>query len=230
MKKGSFKKGDKRVAKPMGQDQKDKIAVSNKLFQEAMSEKDKKVVMKINQEQVTYKQFHIFETFCTTGNGSVKQTSEICSCSKSYVQALRNKDWWGELTAQAIDARQDWLFNQLSENVPKLASAIVSIWDGTIADPKLASAIVKSLETFNKMGKKHGKAFTEPLTQQRKDLYLVDNSTHNTQVNNINMTEYFQEMTIAEHADYSKTGVIPDRIVKLAGGDVEDTEFEEIED
>jgi len=142
--------------------------------------------------------------------------------SVSGVRKLMHKEWWGELTAELINSRQDWMFRKLADELPVLTEAIISIWDGTISEPKLASAIVKSLETFNKMGKRHGNAFTEPLTKSKQDLYLTDKSVHNTQINNINMADHFNSMTMDEITEYSRNGVVPARICQVVEVDDEE--------
>lgn len=222
---GTFSKGDKRLVKPMSQEHKDKLKESALAYHNSLTEQDKKVKFKVNGQSVTYKNWKIFEIYATTGNGSPKTTAEISGVSIAQVRRLREQDWWGQLTAEHIDSRQDWLFRELADNINTLSKAVVSIWDGTIQDPKLASAVVKSLETFNKMGKRHGKAFTEPLTKSSQDIYLEDHSVHNTQVNNINMAQVFPKMTGEEQCLYAKDGVIPARFIELNEAEETDEEL-----
>lgn len=164
---------------------------------------DKRVLLNVGNHDVTVREFKIFELYCECR--SYTKTAEKAEISVAVMYRLKNQDWWGEMVKTFLGSRQDELHMGLSEEIETLKDAIISIWKGTIGEPKLASAIIKSAEVWSKMGKSHGKAYLEPLIQSKRDLY-VDNSVNIDKNYNVDMSPFFHRMTLAEMEQYSRDG------------------------
>lgn len=190
----------------------------------AVTNVDKRIVCNVAEHDLTVREFKIFELYCKLG--SYKETAAAAGISLQSMYIMKRKDWWKELCKTYLETAQDKLHLGLSSKVGDLVESISKIWDGTFDEPKLANAVVKSMEVFTKLGKAHSKASTSPLMQAKADLY-IDNSTHTTNQNYFDMKPYYNQMTLEEAAQYSKDGKPIQRFIDMEKDKVIEIDYEE---
>jgi len=179
---------------------------------------DREVVMIVADHKITVQEFHIFQLYCQ--EKSYVKVSEKSGVSLQRIYRMKRQDWWGELLVTFLETKQTKLHIDLADKYDSLRDAVVSVWEGTIEDPKLAGPVVKSLDTISKLGRSHGKAYLEPLQQTKRDLF-VDNSVHVDRSVKIDMSKHFHDMSDDEIDKYSKDGIVPERLT-VVEADYED--------
>ena len=176
-----------------------------------------RTMMVVEGQNISVKKFLIFEVFCKTGD--MAKTAEICNVSRAYCYKLKQEEWFGALQHEFIDSRQRHIHMELAERSGLLTNAIVKIWDGT-ADPKLASALVRSFEAFCKMGKAYGANYVDPLISSTPSVNIDNRKVTTTEIT-VDIEKAVLSMSSAEIDEYSRTGVLPHKLTEAATREME---------
>jgi hypothetical protein len=196
----------------------------------ALNTSSDKVVLRVGDHDVTLFEFKVFELYAK--KYSYQKVADTLGVTRDWVFKLTKKDWFAELAKVYITERQHKLHAYLADHVDTLGEAIISIWDGTLENPKLANAIIKSAEVFGKMGGSRGKSYIEPLIQSKRE-FFVDNSVHTENTYNIDMNLLFPHMSMVELDQFSKDGKVTDQMIdkykRISSGKIVEGEVVDVE-
>lgn len=171
--------------------------------------------LEIDGEKVPHRHFKFFTTIL---ENDLDTACKMCGYSRSTYYRLSKKDWWNKLLETYIVSAQDKLTISLSSLVNDMAKTTEEIIKGTFAEPRLASAAVKAIENFQKIGLKRGNVVVTPMTHSMRDLYLQNTTVNYKEEININqqVKELAVHMTPEEAHEWALNGIIPDRIIDMA--------------
>lgn len=187
--------------------------------------KMKKIMMVIDKKGITVQQYTAFEMYCRSAK--LLETADALGLTANTILRWKRQDWWGSLQHEMLESYQGKFHLDMSEHVQLMADCAKNILDGTLKEPKLATAAVKIMDLFTKLGKRYGQKIVDPLQPNKADI-TIDNSVHEEKTLNINISEMAHKMTREELSAYSLTGKPPERLLEIAVDEEDLNEFDDV--
>jgi len=172
-----------------------------------------KLLPVVKGHKLTIQQWKAFETYLT--KYSYKEAARVAGVKYTTVSNWSQSEWWNELQETFMQQKQDEFAMKIAGHYDKLSDALISIWDGTIDDVRLAGTIAKTFETTVKIAK--GKV--DPLVSSKRDVNIRIEEKKEINVNFVHKVLPYLDQDQAR--EFALTGNIPEHVLKEIGETIE---------